>query len=395
MIEFYVDTIVNGVAHPTLQSTEPLNLDQVWVDRYPYTQSIDLFAYCNEFDYPITISTIDTLSTIDNNDPIRYYIIHIGFFDFTIDYIKLCNNRVLELVKSQQLRILFYYHEGDNPYRIKERLDALCREHSIDINSYVFVTGNTAARNIDNFIHFTDHELLFYLRNKNDKKILENHGSLMRTFSSLVRTHQWWRATALADLYSRFLLDNSYWSYNPNITVGNVIEDCPIEIDVLHLRTELERFISQGGHSADELTADQHNDHSITYMPHYTNAYCNIVFETLFDADGSAGAFLSEKTFKPIKHGQPFVIAGCVGSLQLLRDLGYRVFDGIIDNRYDTIENNTERWRVLSNTIEQIKYSDLERFRELCLSDVEHNQRLFLASKQARLNMLFQELEKK
>jgi len=147
-----------------------------------------------------------------------------------------------------------------------------------------------------------------------------------------------------------------------------------------------------GPYRADSLSSTDHNDHSLTVQEHYTNAYCNIVFETLFDADGSGGAFLSEKTFKPIKHGQPFVIAGCHGSLQLLRDLGYRVFDGIIDNGYDRIQNNTDRWLALRDAIERIKHSDLDEFRRLCEPDVEHNKQVFLTGKRARLNRLLEKL---
>jgi hypothetical protein len=48
------------------------------------------------------------------------------------------------------------------------------------------------------------------------------------------------------------------------------------------------------------------------------------VFETHFDADQSGGAFLTEKTFKPIKHGQLFFIAGLLAVYKVLRDQGYR-----------------------------------------------------------------------
>jgi hypothetical protein len=41
-----------------------------------------------------------------------------------------------------------------------------------------------------------------------------------------------------------------------------------------------------------------------------------LCLETHFDADQSGGAFLTEKTFKPIKHGQMFFVAGPAGSLQ-------------------------------------------------------------------------------
>jgi hypothetical protein len=116
------------------------------------------------------------------------------------------------------------------------------------------------------------------------------------------------------------------------------------------------------------------------------------VFETLFDADGSGGAFVSEKTFKPIKHGQAFVVAGCRGTLQVLRDLGYRTFDSVIDTSYDSITDNTQRWIAVRGVIESIKTSNLDVFRSKCAADVEHNRSLFLSSKANRLNMLSRKL---
>jgi hypothetical protein len=317
----------------------------------------------------------------------------LAFFDFTVDYIELLPAQVLTDLTARKLKILFYYHEGDDPAKIKVRLDSLCELHELNTNVYKFVSGNTAADRLENFVSFADHELLYYTRNKNYTKIVKTHGSLMRTFTCLARTHQWWRATALADLHRRSLLDNSYWSYNPAITVGNVIEDCPIEIDTLNIREYLTEFMANGPYLADDLSSAAHNNHALTVLEHYHNSYCNIVFETLFDADGSGGAFLSEKTFKPIKHGQAFVLAGCHGSLQVLRDLGYRVFDSIIDNRYDTIKDNTLRWIALRGVIETIAHCNLDLFRQRCAADVEHNRSLFLSSKADRLNMLLRKIQ--
>lgn len=387
MFNLVVDRIVDNQPYPTLQAYPRRDLNVPWAQTYPYTQPPDLVDYCREHGVECRIYTV---ADYPENS---YYIIHLGFFDFSVDYIGLLPDQVRNDLTARRLRILFYYHEGDDPAKIKVRLDALCTQHELTTNVYRFVSGNTAAEQLDNFIYFADHELLYYTRNKNDTKIVKTHGSLMRTFTCLTRTHQWWRATALADLYSRFLLDNSYWSYNPAITVGNRIEDCPIEIDCLYLRSDLMSFVRNGPYLADDLSTDQHNDHSITYMPHYTNSYCNIIFETLFDADGSGGAFLTEKTFKPIKHGQPFVVVGCAGTLQVLRDLGYRVFDGVIDNAYDLIADNTQRWSRVVHTIERIKYSGrMDLWRERCQADVEHNQALFLRSKADRLNMLSRKL---
>ena len=97
---------------------------------------------------------------------------------------------------------------------------------------------------------------------------------------------------------------------------------------------------------------------------------------------------------KPIRYGQPFIIVGPAGSLELLRNLGYRVFDHIIDNHYDTIKDNTQRWLAIVRTLSEIAAADIEQFRDRCCADVLHNQQLFLRSKRDRLNMLFTQLNK-
>jgi hypothetical protein len=61
--------------------------------------------------------------------------------------------------------------------------------------------------------------------------------------------------------------------------------------------------------------------------------------------------FFSEKTFKPIWHLQPFIIIGNVGSLKALRKLGYKTFNGLIDESYDSIENPEDRIIAIGNSV--------------------------------------------
>jgi hypothetical protein len=135
----------------------------------------------------------------------------------------------------------------------------------------------------------------------------------------------------------------------------------------------------------------ERNNHSIQEPKYYKDAYCNIVMETHFDADGCHGTFLTEKTFKPIKHGQLFFVAGPAGSLQLLRDMGYKVFDDVLDNRYDDNVSSTQRWELLCQSIAQAK-PQLPALFERARSDIEHNQRLFQSLKTERLNILLEHI---
>jgi len=286
--------------------------------------------------------------------------------------------------------VLFYYHEGDNPERIKNRLDELCENHLLPPNCYVFVSGNTAARDIPGFVYFADFELWYYQRNRSNPALEIHSQSREFEFTVLNRLHKSWRAAAMADLKSLDLLNKSYWSYCETGVFDDT--ECPIEIDNFHgLRAYTEEFLKSAPYISDELDFDQRNDHSTLVPKYHDNSYCNIVMETHFDADQSGGAFITEKTFKPIKHGQLFFIAGPAGSLQVLRDLGYRVFDGILDNSYDNKSDHTQRWVALTQSIYLARLELPELF-EQARADIEHNQQLFQASKTDRLNTLIKEI---
>jgi hypothetical protein len=65
----------------------------------------------------------------------------------------------------------------------------------------------------------------------------------------------------------------------------------------------------------------------------YANTKFEVVLETLFDDNRIQ---LTEKILRPIACGHPFILASTPGSLAYLRDYGFKTFDGIIDESYDT-----------------------------------------------------------
>ena len=115
----------------------------------------------------------------------------------------------------------------------------------------------------------------------------------------------------MADLSKFGVLDRSLWSYNTQCTINDREEDNPLELDsVLGWRDAVRNFISCGPYFCDSDDDQVHNDHRRVPVSLYQDSYCHLVLETLFDADQSGGAFLTEKTYKSIKFGQPFVIIG-------------------------------------------------------------------------------------
>ena len=391
---FVCDRLIKDRAYPALASwtAEPYTAEwQQFNQHYPYTVPCELIEHCAEHGFPYRLYTVDEAYPSDS-----FYVIGLGFFDFDIDYFALLSDQVKSRVQAQELRILFYYHEGDSPLKIKQRIDDLCLTHSIPKSGYRFVTGNTAAGSnkdtIENFVYFPDHELLYQRRSLGTRPLTIHNKQRSRDFTCLSRTHKWWRAAVVADLKRNNLLTNSYWSYTTDITLSEDRTANPIATDSLNLTDYIDDFIIGAPYRADTLSSAAHNDHSQLTAEHYSDSWCNIVLETLYDADGSGGAFLTEKTFKCIKHGQPFIIVGAPGSLLGLQSIGYRTFDHAIDYTYDYTLDNTERWRLILKEIARIRRQDQQAWFESCRSDLEHNQRLFARNKRTRLNMLYLQL---
>ena len=387
-LNLIADQVLKGRIYPALTKHEARPYTQPWREfgqHWPYTVPLRLQEYCNQHGVAVNIFNIN-----DNFPADSLYPIGLGFFDFSIDYISLLPKDVTRAVKQQRLRLLFYYHEGDNPGRIKQRIDKLLSDHELPPQCYVFVSANTAAAKLNGFVHFDDFELWYYQRNIDVEPMPVHQLPRSKQFTCLSRLHKWWRATVMADLWRTGVLDHSYWSYCEAATGED--NDCPIEVDLIQrLRYDRSRFLQNAPYYCDDLSDSDRNNHSVMEPKFYNDSYCQIVLESQFDVDQSGGAFVTEKTFKAIKHGQLFFVAGATGSLQVLRDLGYRTFDNVLDNRYDAITNHTQRWQALKESIVAASRNLPELF-EQARGDIEHNQQLFQANKSQRLNSLIEKI---
>jgi hypothetical protein len=400
MWRLVADTIKRGRAYPNLSRHPAEPYRQSWREfsqHYPYTVPVELITHCEQHGYPYSLTTTtEYLAGADT--ALHWYPVQWGWFDFETDYIALVPPEIKTVLQNntRNLRILFYYHEGDDPRKIKQRLDTLCNKNRLPVNVYRLASGNTAADTVEGCVHFCDHELLYYNRNKEipakPPEFLKTGVPMRSSFLLLSRSHKWWRASVVTDLQRQGLLDRAVWSYNTDITIGDRVTDCPIGIDRLDLRSDIESFLANGPYCCDSLSAAAHNDHSLHVAEHYDRTACSIVLETHFDADDSRGAFLTEKTFKCLKHGHPFVLFAPAGSLASLRSMGYRTFDSAIDPTYDSVQDNTLRYLAVVRCIQQLSLLDPNQLYNSCVQDLQHNQQVFLSSKRNRLNTLYERL---
>ena len=84
---------------------------------------------------------------------------------------------------------------------------------------------------------------------------------------------------------------------------------------------------------------------------------------------------LTEKTFKPIAMGMPFIIVGTKGSLSYLKDYGFKTFEGIWDESYDDAEDNVriERIASLLRSLDELPTEAKQDLFEQCIPIIEHN----------------------
>ena len=84
---------------------------------------------------------------------------------------------------------------------------------------------------------------------------------------------------------------------------------------------------------------------------------------------------LTEKTFKPIALGMPFVVVGTRGSLEYLRSYGFRTFEGIWDESYDNAEDDTriERIGSLLRSLDELPLDSKQDLFDQAQEVIEHN----------------------
>lgn len=139
---------------------------------------------------------------------------------------------------------------------------------------------------------------------------------------------------------------------------------------------------------------DTPSHYSATFeISDYEATDIEIVLETLFD---DSRIHLTEKTCRPLSCGQPFILASACGSLEYLRSYGFKTFESVWDESYDTISDPYKRLEQIIKLMQTItqwddntkekklkqaqdiaefnkKYFFSDEFFDLITAELEHN----------------------
>lgn len=129
--------------------------------------------------------------------------------------------------------------------------------------------------------------------------------------------------------------------------------------------------------SPDNLNLEQENPANTVNLDHHRHSFVSLVSETLVE---NTVSFFSEKIYKPLSIGHPFILLGNPGSLARLHRLGFQTFSKYWDESYDLEQNWVTRIHRIIRILEQLnRLSDQERIqiRRDMYSILDHNRKTF------------------
>jgi hypothetical protein len=209
---------------------------------------------------------------------------------------------------------------------------------------------------------------------QHDSKLIFNFDQIRYDF--LIYNRAWtgtreYRLTFMHELINRDLQKNCLTSFSSHDDGFNYLDhkfkNSTLAVDLQGLADHFPINTYDSTASADY----NNDDYSCTAI--------EVVLETLFD---DTRLHLTEKTLRPIACGRPFMLMATYGSLQYLRDYGFRTFDGIIDETYDTITDPRKRLNAVVQ--EMVRISSLNSSEKYILwkqlyDIAKFNQRLFFS----------------
>lgn len=179
-------------------------------------------------------------------------------------------------------------------------------------------------------------------------------------------------------------LDPRHSVWNPPGSMDPVpVKFLPVEYEVSRYRKTLTSSMQDVDHAGgrqENTIGTMFNKHlvfggewgEIYLQPEpYVDTYFSLVTETVFDYPYS---FRTEKIWKPIAMGHPWIAVANCGFYRDLRNLGFRTFDSIIDESFDQIDNNQRRIDHIVAVVEQLCQQDLDHFVKECYTVCKYNQ---------------------
>ena len=119
----------------------------------------------------------------------------------------------------------------------------------------------------------------------------------------------------------------------------------------------------------------------------YVDTYFSVVTETLTDR-----LFCTEKTWKPLLCGHPFIFLSAPGLYAKLHNMGFKTFDRWIDESFDLEPDLDKRIEMIADQVEQLMSRDLDAWLEEVEPVCRHNQQHILTYRYTHIKTIHDRL---
>jgi len=295
--------------------------------------------------------------------------------------------RVLGDIKKEKAKIVIVHpYEGifgPSDFLI---LDKWCKEKDLTKDQVYLIHGN--LMDVIGEYDFTYIPISYFLCNiKIKENILNfnpcNDKNLFLCYNRNARLH---RSLLVCELIKHNLFDRGIISFKGN-TQENIIDVMKNNnrFDLVEQALILQSVIPL------ELEYDLAKENPIFELTdiHHESTFLSLVTETLVegevkyrflpDISNYSPIFFSEKTWKPIVAGQPFIILGTKGMLRALKEIGYKTFDRWWNEDYDDeTDTDVKIKKIISilNQLSRLSIEELINLRKEMIPILEHNQKL-------------------
>jgi hypothetical protein len=376
----------------------PASHDWMWFDvgenqalRQAYNDLSYFDLHAKQYDHLIECTDVEycDLKAISNQ---RYiYPIMLRTFDYFAvmrDYgFNFVCDRVKNDVRNGQAKIILIHPlEGwcGNPDWII--LDKWCRENNFTKQHVHFIHGNFATPPESyNFSYWpvSNFQINWPMVENVCQFMPVDERFLYLSYNRRSRQH---RMLMACELQHNNLLSKGLISYhNPDKNVQHLIA-LSNRPDLLNSARELDNM--------PELTLDrnlgEYNPSGELNLDHHNRTFLSLVTETLTEHDIKykdpnyhsfwSPIFFSEKTWKPISAGQPFIILASAGHLKYLKTLGYKTFDKWWSEEYDQIADLNLKCKMIIEILQKLAGYNIEQLkviRDEMTEVLKHNQQVY------------------
>jgi hypothetical protein len=247
-----------------------------------------------------------------------------------------------EVYYNTNLPLVIFHSEGDEKW-----IDIDYMSQYGTVLHCNFLLAKTKGK----FFNYWAYDYLIQLKNYN--QTVNSKNSFIPRFLCLNGRPDWHRYYVLQRLYDKKFLENNFISFlnryeNFKKTVSidkflNVYPGDPIFVKNI-IENETTLILDRNN--------DQIHENDRTHESYiYEQTAISLVTETY--ADSNRGLFITEKSYKPIANCHFQIWIAQPGMVKFFRQMGFDMFDDIIDNSYDDIDDDIERFEAALDSLEK------------------------------------------